>query len=298
MAIIAGSIYKKKYNTRASYYYEMNNMIAGEVKKFRRGYSFIGKNYRRWLVNGITSLQNSIIEYLNLSYSDKSPLAVEIHLEPAIPDVITISPRIYNNMAEAYPLPKQVGCTFYFLTPKMLIICPIDGVRISSINTGVLQNFVQKIQEVAADQGVNMYKPSMVVDIESTSLSCAQFPDAPSIVLLPDHLSSYELYLQEMVNIEYIQSTNKNTSSIVVTMRDGRQIKIPGNQKISDLLRLTLRDYKTAQPNILTAELGVEQSSLSTEQANTANLKVCPMCAEEVKAAAKICRFCAHKFEV
>jgi Uncharacterised protein family UPF0547 len=41
-----------------------------------------------------------------------------------------------------------------------------------------------------------------------------------------------------------------------------------------------------------------EDTGTSTAPAETEETKVCPACAETVKAAAKVCRFCGHTFEV
>lgn len=41
----------------------------------------------------------------------------------------------------------------------------------------------------------------------------------------------------------------------------------------------------------------VEQSKRRQMKAPADNVKTCPQCAEEVKVAAKVCRFCGHKFE-
>ena len=39
------------------------------------------------------------------------------------------------------------------------------------------------------------------------------------------------------------------------------------------------------------------KSYVQTVSTNTDDTKECPMCAETVKAKAKICRFCKHKFK-
>lgn len=40
-----------------------------------------------------------------------------------------------------------------------------------------------------------------------------------------------------------------------------------------------------------------EDTQTSTKNTLTSDSKQCPMCAEDVKLAAKICRYCSHKFD-
>ncbi|MBT4034194.1 MAG: hypothetical protein HOB84_01775 [Candidatus Marinimicrobia bacterium] len=67
-----------------------------------------------------------------------------------------------------------------------------------------------------------------------------------------------------------------------------------------------IEDRKTKKKALLEAEeekiklenqaSGLEPQSVAIEESLSAE-KVCPMCAETVKAAAKICRYCRHEFE-
>ena len=46
----------------------------------------------------------------------------------------------------------------------------------------------------------------------------------------------------------------------------------------------------------LTVTYELRSSAVSSEKAITVEVKTCPQCAEQVKAAAVVCRFCGHSF--
>ena len=54
---------------------------------------------------------------------------------------------------------------------------------------------------------------------------------------------------------------------------------------------IVAKDFKGCASN------NVTQEAFSDSVINTELEKICPMCAETIKKAAKICRYCGHKFD-
>ena len=80
------------------------------------------------------------------------------------------------------------------------------------------------------------------------------------------------------------------------------------NGRLNELIKeindreLRKKSLLEAEEVIVAKDLRVVQKTVTQETFSdlTINLnleKVCPMCAETVKKAAKICRYCGHKFE-
>lgn len=92
-------------------------------------------------------------------------------------------------------------------------------------------------------------------------------------------------------------------SFITVTMRDQRKVRFRGDQAFCEAIRASVRRQKASIPNPTAGDDGTPAleasdppSRAALTPAATQGTKVCPQCAEEVKAAARICRFCRHEF--
>lgn len=109
------------------------------------------------------------------------------------------------------------------------------------------------------------------------------------------------------------------SSSILVMIRYSkyRQNKCAKNEKeLQELnteichLKYLINEKETRKKSLLNAEevivakdMKVVQDTLTTEKFSEETMnseleKICPMCAETIKKAAKICRYCGHKFEI
>jgi hypothetical protein len=82
----------------------------------------------------------------------------------------------------------------------------------------------------------------------------------------------------------------KNTETITVTLmaeEGGTRVTISGIGSHEMLTRIA---------SALSAMPALDAEAVSLSESNAGDTKVCPACAESVKAAAKVCRFCGHEF--
>lgn len=94
-----------------------------------------------------------------------------------------------------------------------------------------------------------------------------------------------EIFFSEMRSADYA-GAGDDVGTLVIATRDGRKLSIVSRPETHRLLMEKLRESKQT---VSTQE--------PAEKMPDDDTKVCPMCAETVKKAAKICRFCQHHFE-
>jgi len=260
------------------------------VDRLRRGYVFIGTHYRHWLDTGVRLLQEAMVARLRLSSSDTEALIIEPFTDYAVPDAIPTEPVLRHSGAEPYPLPAQIRYTFYLVTSSMLVVSPAETSHVSVLNPGLLSR--------VAAAARNFRESPAVVDLEATSRAAADSPDQGAVIRLPESLSSHELYFQEFVNVQYTTSDNDTRSGVVVTMRDGREITVPGTQQIADLVRQHVRRHKVGNVRAGGVIDAFPEGAVDPDEGSASGdgFKMCPMCAENVRSAAKLCRFCGHSF--
>lgn len=100
-------------------------------------------------------------------------------------------------------------------------------------------------------------------------------------------LSSTELFYSEMINLELKPRRSEDPDAeFAVRMRDGRELWLKANAEFIDRAAGALRATKAA----------VAEAPAMGHNRGAGDDKVCPMCAETVRAAALICRYCRHTF--
>ncbi|HYH52471.1 MAG TPA: zinc ribbon domain-containing protein [Acidimicrobiia bacterium] len=118
--------------------------------------------------------------------------------------------------------------------------------------------------------------------------------DLAGIVLKGD----VHLFMEEVGSVAL--ATGKDGRRVFLLMAEGQQHVVPFEaEHEDDFRRLCAALSDTVGP---LTELPLQRSAPpsqpgSSGPASTAETKTCPMCAEDVKAAAVLCRFCGHRFD-
>ena len=112
-----------------------------------------------------------------------------------------------------------------------------------------------------------------------------------------------ELFFSEMINAEYAEAGGR-IGLLRISTRDGRPFEVAARPDVAERVLDAVREGKqpagVAAPSSAQA-IWTERPSDGPEPGPQGEppegQKTCPMCAEHVKAAARICRFCRHEFE-
>jgi hypothetical protein len=92
----------------------------------------------------------------------------------------------------------------------------------------------------------------------------------------------------------------KDGRRVFVLTADGQQLTVPYDAANDDQFRrlcAALRDVVGPVTELPTEPAGPPPPPMPTAAPAGAETKTCPMCAEDVKAAAVLCRFCGHRFD-
>lgn len=103
-----------------------------------------------------------------------------------------------------------------------------------------------------------------------------------------------ELFFEEMINADYTLTAGE-LGTLTVSMRDGNPFDVTTSSAIAERVLGGLRGSK--RPGVAAGEHGQPDAADGHAPiVPDAEYKTCPMCAEPVRAAARICRFCRHDF--
>lgn len=199
------------------------------------------------------------------------------------------------NKIVIYPIsvPQKIGYLGYLLTENSLIIAPSESANLTRIGE---KSTDKRFWDSLIGNTTNIELP-LALDLKKATYHLDKQIEPSDLIDLPSNLSFVELFFQEMINIEYSFSAESQRNAITVTMRDGMQFKYLGSQEFSDRLQNALRKFKSSIVDVTSgSKTQTQQQEQVIKEDRKNDTKVCPMCAEEVKPAAKICRFCQHKF--
>lgn len=195
------------------------------IEKLRRGYQYLGENYQDWLDEGLRRLRGQILQHLELPELDIS--AEDVNWEVEIPSEAPVSPEIDEESGNKYPLPGKVGCTFYFLTPRKLIVVPAGAVNAAS-----------RAGREGTDAGVRFVRPYVPIDVEA--MSYAPLESEEKATALPD-ISSRSVFLADVNKLEYYKPMGEHTGFIHFSVEDGEDIEVLGGPILYELLRSKIK---------------------------------------------------------
>jgi hypothetical protein len=199
------------------------------IEKLRRGYQYLGENYQEWLDEGLRRLRGQILQHLELPELDIS--AEEVNWENEIPSDAPVDVEIDEETSNRYPLPGKVGCTFYFLTPRKLIVVPAGAV-----------NSANRAGREGGDAGVRFIRPYVPIDVEAMSYAPLE-PEEKEASPLPE-LSSRSVMLADLTKVEYYTPMGEQTGFIHLAVEDGEDIEVLGGQPLYELLRSKVKNKK------------------------------------------------------
>lgn len=195
------------------------------IEKLRRGYQYLGENYHDWLEEGLRRVRGKILEHLELTDLDIS--AEHVHWEVEIPSEAPLSPEIDEESSNKYPLPGKVGCTFYFLTPRKLIVVPAGAVNAAS---GAGRD--------ATEAGVRFVRPFVPIDIEAMSYAPLETEEKAAGV---PEISSRSVFLADVSKVEYYKPMGEHAGFIHFSLEDGEDVEVLGGPTLYELLRSKIK---------------------------------------------------------
>jgi len=185
-----------------------------------------------------------------------------------------LDPETFKVVSTEKPKPIQTALSF-ILSPKQ---------SIANMVISGAEKLVVKLMEV---------KPH--INIKETVLRMCENPNAKELQAANfSSVSATEVYFTEMITIEYDGS--QQNFGLSISTRDGRTLRIDGNPDVANWLREKVRaskQFSAPRP----ASQPTSQPAPAPQVISSDTHKVCPMCAEDVKLAAKICRYCRYEFE-
>ncbi|MHC9542468.1 MAG: zinc ribbon domain-containing protein [Vulcanimicrobiota bacterium] len=285
-------VYTKEYEDKVK---EIKSNIENYEKALCIIYQDLKSKINEWLAECSPFVHQYVLENLEsessrITFSEiNSTNIVKSTMIPERPQVNELHNELQDRtVITPIPIPPKMGYLVYLLTENSLIVAPAESANLTKVSG---KSFIKTIW----DSFLNIDFP-LAVDLKKISFSLDE-PVDPKIVLdLPKKISFVELFFQEMINTEYSFSTESQRNSITITMRDGLQFRYMGSQEFSDKLQNALRKFKSTLADMDSSSRAPVQQQEQIIPEEKKDTKVCPMCAEEVKAAAKICRFCQYKF--
>ena len=179
---------------------------------------------------------------------------------------------VYVDEPPIFLQPKRINIRTYRLSDQGIAFIPAS----------------RAIEKGTNDQGEAINHPDEpYLDMFGLMMALALEGEATPSVQCEGNITVSEVFFNEMINIEYSLHEGE-TGPMRVSTRDNRILDLPGLPELAKMWRARIVDSKARQPS--------SPPEISPRIDSGSDTKICPMCAEEVKAAARICRFCRHEF--
>lgn len=261
-------------------YRSVSNINLSKLNKQKKGDAFLRLIYSDLLeMSYLVARGNVLSRFQDLEILDKDftnvPFMNELNEQQRRGRNLFVLPSFHGTQC--------FGFLSFFLTKQALFILPkhVSNIRNQASSIGsVLVNVAKEFLE----QSERVYP---LVDLYRSTLLLVNQGKIQIILKNFEDTSASELFFNEMVMIDY-NSLDKEKGTMTITTRDGRCFDIFSSAQITEKLKVSLRMYKSQD--------FITQSPKSLYNSNTTDSKECPMCAETVKKAAKICRYCRYEF--
>jgi len=249
-------------------------------------------------------LQQAATPFLSGRFLDWKTLA-----ESRIPGKLRSSSSIPDSERElviTWPLPLEshmphyvrpafsespyYGVAGYFLGSRSLVVAPSSTIELQTRDRSIGRWLSDKVRDSVS----SWTRDFPYIDFIETAVSESTTGEADPVYRHFSRVEVAELFYDNMISIEY-RSEEGQVGELSVTTSDGRLFRLRSVPALADHLRESIRSLKRSADDD-----SKEQTYTETEQVaatGLADTKTCPMCAEDVKKAARICRYCGHDFQ-
>ena len=268
----------------------------------------------------VLSHLNGLADLLEMPASAIHRKAAVTAVEFSVPK-IPIDSSSEQDFRRTFKQNQMITSTLYLGTTNSVIIAPkMDPDEFKVTNepnkplsklASIISNPTSLIVSAAEKLITKLMEVKPHINIKETVLRMCENPNATELQAANfSSFSATEVYFSEMITIEYDGS--QQNFGLSISTRDGRTLRIDGNPDVANWLREKVRASKqqfaapqqaapaqqtTPAPQAVPAPQLAPVPEAAPPIISPATHKVCPLCAEDVKLAAKICRYCRYEFE-